>query len=249
MIAVALGAWLLSALVVAILVGRTAEQSERTRLACHELRGAISAVALGIELSQRTGTVPAQRARALQLELGRATQALDDLAGGRARRDAHDEINVTELLADSVEAWRPAAPGRTVALDVGRCCDPFVTGHRARLAQATGNLIANAIEHGAGAVTVSARSGQGIVRIEVCDEGAGLPASLADLLRAPSRFAWPRADRARGHGLRIAAEAVRAHGGRLELAPSRGGARLVLKLPLATARAAGEDLPAPVDAG
>jgi signal transduction histidine kinase len=213
-------------------------RAERRRRALHELRGALSAVGLGVELAGRTGVVPPERFRALSLELQRATQALDDLAGLR-RRPAPvpgQSVAVAELLADSVEAWRPAAGERELRLELGRCGLAVVHGSPARLAQATGNLIANAIEHGAGTVTVSARCSERSVRIEVCDAGAGLPASLARVMRRRSRFAWPRAHQARGHGLRIVDQVARAHGGRLEAAPSSAGARLVLELPLVEVR-------------
>jgi signal transduction histidine kinase len=105
-----------------------------------------------------------------------------------------------------------------------------VWGERLRLAQATGNLIANAIEHGGGEINVRGGrdSGRSIVRIEVLDAGPGLPAPVADLARRP------RGGRGtRGRGLAIAATIARDHGGRLAAAPSERGARLVLELPAA----------------
>jgi signal transduction histidine kinase len=95
-----------------------------------------------------------------------------------------------------------------------------------RLAQAIGNLLANALEHGSGVVEVGARSIAGRVRIEVSDEGAGLPAPVAELARRP------RAGRGRrGRGLAIASDIVERHGGRLVSAPSPRGARLAIELP------------------
>ena len=85
--------------------------------------------------------------------------------------------------------------------------EAFVRGDRVRLAQALGNLLANALEHGAGTVEVAARTLSGRVRIEVSDEGGGLPAPVADLARRP------RAGRGRrGRGLAIASEIAARHG-------------------------------------
>ena len=212
-------------------------RGDRKRRARHELRGALQAICLGVELSCRTGAVTPARARALELELGRARQALADLDGaGReplALFEAEVEVEVEALVRDSIEAWRPAAGARELTLDLRRCGGAVVRGTRARLAQATGNLIANAIEHGAGAIHVSARRGADSIRIEVCDEGPGLTRPLPELLARRARSAWPPAGQARGHGLRIVDRVARAHGGRLELAPSSAGARFVLELPLA----------------
>src|ERR1019366_8719364 len=63
-------------------------RSLRTRMeavarACHELRGPLSAVRLGLELGSAGGELTPARLRAIELELGRASLALDDLAAAR----------------------------------------------------------------------------------------------------------------------------------------------------------------------
>ena len=81
-------------------------------------------------------------------------------------------------------------------------------------------------------VLVRMRAGTATVRVEVIDDGPGLPAPIAELVRRP------RAGRgARGRGLAIAADVAARHGGRLAAAPTEHGARLVLELPT-VARAA-----------
>jgi signal transduction histidine kinase len=143
-------------------------------------------------------------------------------------------------VADWVEAWRPTAAARSVELTGSWSGRPAsVWGDRLRLAQATGNLIANAIEHGGGVVEVRGSVNGWLARVEVSDTGPGLPAAVAELARRP------RAGRgARGRGLAIARAAAASHGGRLSAAPSRRGARLVLELPVANGgetAGAGED--------
>jgi signal transduction histidine kinase len=110
----------------------------------------------------------------------------------------------------------PLPPKRVVR------ADPF------RVAQAVSNLVANAAEHGGGVVRVRVRAAGERVRIEVADDGSGLPAPVAQLTAA----ARTRTGR-RGHGLAIAAGIAAQHGGRLAAAPSAAGARLVLDLPAA----------------
>ena len=241
--------WLAASLAAAATV--TARRSRDVRMeavarACHELRGPLSAARLGLELGLRGGELSPARLRALELELGRATLALDDLAAvalGTTGSRAEQDVDIRALLEESVEAWRAAAATSRVAELALHWTGPSarVRGERLRLAQATGNLIANAIEHGGGAIEVSGRvvgtggvasGGRGpgsthrCVRIEVSDGGPGLSASVAELSRRP------RAGRgARGRGLAIATAIAGRHGGRLAAAPSERGARLVLELP------------------
>lgn len=228
-------AWLVASMAVCsgVVVRRSSEmRMEAVARACHELRGPLAAARLGLELGVRLGELTPAQLRALDLELGRASLALDDLAavGVRARGElVRDEVDVAALLADSVEAWRAPAAARGAALALewsgAAAC---VRGERLRLAQATGNLIANAIEHGGGEISVrgSLAPEHRHVRIEVVDAGPGLPAPVAELARRP------RGGRgARGRGLAIVATIARDHGGHLAAAPSERGARLVLELP------------------
>jgi signal transduction histidine kinase len=199
--------------------------------ACHELRGPLTAAHLALHAGHRHAD-PAAGARlaAIELELRRAGLALDDLAAARAGRRAgyRDEVvDVCALIADQAAAWAAIAPVFGCELRVAPPApDALVRGDRVRLAQAVGNLLANALEHGSGTVEVGARSIAGRVRIEISDEGAGLPAPVAELARRP------RAGRGRrGRGLAIASDIVARHGGRLVSAPSAGGARLAIELP------------------
>jgi signal transduction histidine kinase len=210
------------------------ELSRRMELvarAAHELRGPLTAARLGVHFVGRGGGAPADRLAAIDLELRRAGLALEDLhaaRSGRRARDRLETVGVGELLRDAVAAWEPVAraSGRDLRVDAGSA-EAAVRGDRLRLAQACGNLLANAIEHGRGPIVLSARPTGARVRIEVVDAGPGLPAPVADLVRRP------RAGRGhRGRGLAVAADIAARHGGRLSAAPATGG-RIVLDLPAA----------------
>lgn len=155
----------------------------------HELRGPVAVVSLAAERMKRE---PAGRryAQALDAELERLRAGLADLGAARAGRrrpglPARSELE--PLVRSSVEAWRAA--GRSVHLDwrAGRAA---VTADRGRLAQALGNLLANAAEHGEGPVRLRAERRGRSVRVEV---------------------------RNRGRGLRIASDAAREAGGSLSV--------------------------------
>jgi signal transduction histidine kinase len=230
--AAALWAWAVAAAAVTV-AGLAWRELRRGRelvaRACHELRGPLTAAHLALHASGRAGGADA-RLDAIDLELRRAGLALDDLAAARAGRRASDRtdvVDVGDLIAYQAATWEAIAPVFGCELRVGAVpAGTLVRGDRVRLAQAVGNLLANALEHGAGTVEVGARSLPGRVRIEVADEGGGLPAPVAQLARRP------RAGRGRrGRGLAIASEIVARHGGRLVSAPSAGGARLAIELP------------------
>jgi DNA-binding response OmpR family regulator/signal transduction histidine kinase len=226
-------AWLLAAVAIVVAAAGRLELRRRRELvarACHELRGPLTAAHLALHAGARHGDAPPQRLAAIDLELKRAGVALDDLAAarwGRRAPDRDEPVDVGDLLAYQAATWRLVADVfgcRLELVEPGR--GAIVRGDRLRLAQAVGNLVANALEHGTGRVELVARSLGDRVRIEVADEGPGLPAPVGDLTRRP------RAGRGRrGRGLAIAADIADRHGGRLVAAPSSRGARVALELP------------------
>jgi len=232
-LSVAIGGWLAALGVATAWRIVLARRMELVARACHELSGPLTAARLALRLA--THATPASAPRgplaAVELELGRAGLALADLAAARRGVRAGDRIEtfgLAPLLVDAAAAWRPTAWTKGVSLRL----DPppkavVLRGNRLRLAQACGNLLANAIEHGGGEVLLRASASRHTVRIEVLDDGPGLPAPVAELTRRP------RGGRGqRGRGLAIAADAAARYGGRLAAAPSERGARLVLELPI-----------------
>src|SRR5689334_14067812 len=204
------------------LAARARARDELIARACHELRSPLTAARLALETGRAPGIV--------ELELRRVGRAVDDLCAARRGRWAAELVEPVEAgeLLDGVRAaWQPVADGLGRMLVVDEPGSPcFVRADRLRLAQALGNLVGNALEHGDGAVHVRARGAGGTLRIDIEDAGDGLPAPV-DELAALARGGRGR----RGRGLAIASEIVERSGGRLAAAPSSCGARLVLELP------------------
>jgi signal transduction histidine kinase len=222
--------WLLALAGVACLLVlrvRQARAAVRVARACHELRGPLGAARLA--LAAMDGEAPPARLAALDLELRRAGLALEDLGAARRGRSVagrEEPIAVAELLGEQRAVWDLVARALGATLVLGEDLPSVhVLGDRLRLAQAIGNLIVNALQHGGGRVELSARLAGDAVRIEVSDEGPGLPAGIVAL--AERREGAGR----HGHGLAVAASVARRHGGRLAPAPSARGARIGLELP------------------
>jgi signal transduction histidine kinase len=218
-----------AALAALVTTARQRRRSELVAHAVHELRGPLGAARLGLHLITRHDAADRDRAAAIDLELRRATLALADLDAARSGRRAGEQrrpVDVGELATRAVAAWAPVAEASGAELRLGALVPAFVEGDPVRLAQATGNLLANAIEHGAAPVELRTTTDGTRVRIEVLDAGPGLPAPITALTRRGRNLRG-----ARGRGLAIAATVAHRHGGRLTSAPTAAGARLVLELP------------------
>src|SRR5699024_2937932 len=113
--------------------------------------------------------------------------------------------------------WEPPlrAEGRELRSDVA--AEPRARATPARLRELVGVLLDNALRHGAGTVTLTARQAAPMVLIEVRDEGDGVPERLAEHIfdRGVSGGG------STGVGLALARALAEADGGRLELSERR----------------------------
>jgi signal transduction histidine kinase len=145
-------------------------------------------------------------------------------------------VPIAELLGDVRERFsaRLAEAGRSLVVEPANGL--AVEGDRMRLQQALGNLIENALQHGAGEIALRADRVGGGVRIHVIDHGPGFPPAFID--HAFERFS--RADSARGGegtglGLAIVEAIAHAHRGSAHAANRSGsGADVWIELPTRT---------------
>ena len=236
-----MSAALLVAAALCLAAGLAAALELRRRLelvarAEHELRGPAAALVLACETIRRE---PAGRRHALLLEaqLERMRAGLADLEAARRGKRAAATGGSPVELADAARAatrpWRDWVGDARFVWEGGPA--PTVLD-RGRLAQALGNMVANAAEHGAGGVEVRGRTTVGTVRIEVRNRVAADPAGASAAATAGSatvaRRALPGARPDRGRGLAIASQAARDLGGRLLVSLDRESAVAVLELPL-----------------
>lgn len=244
--ALAIAGWLAfgaAAAAAALVRHALAARAEAVARACHEVRGSLTAARLGLEWGTPSQPAPGSRLRAIGLELDRAAAALDDLQdvdGLRMGDLAVGSVDAEGWLRDAVEAFRPLATAFGMTLCVEWLGPPGrVRGCRARLAQASDNLIANAIEHGGAPIEVRGQVCERRVRIEVLDGGTGFPGDVGEWLGGPRsrRRGWRRrhipGSPHRGRGLAIARDVAVEHGGTLTVGSGGEATRLVLELPLA----------------
>jgi len=202
--------------------------------ASHELRTPLAVLRTEVQVALRGESDAAELREALESagdEAERLSRLADDLLAlarsdqGRlpVRSEPLDTAELLDAAARRADASASAAERRVVARVEGEgaavaLADPD------RAAQALDNLVANALTHGRGEVTLSAREGDGRVELHVADRGEGFPDEL--LGRAFDRFS--RGDPARsgqgtGLGLAIVAAIARAHGGEVGARNREGG--------------------------
>jgi signal transduction histidine kinase len=215
--------------------------------ASHELRTPLSAI-LGWAVIARRQPVSPEIDRALTtIERNARAQMriIEDVldVGRIASGKLQLEIGATEV-ADAVEgavqAVRPAADAKQVALDVA--IDPdvgVIAADAERLQQIVWNLLSNAIKFTpkGGHVAVSARRSESTLTVRVADDGQGIDAEFLPHLFEPFRQADGSTTRRHGGlglGLAIVKQLVDAHGGTIT-AGSEGegrGASFTVELPV-----------------
>ena len=217
----------------------------------HDLKTPLTRLRTRLEELRDSGRLGRDSADSVEAAIGESDRLLATFAAllriarveSRANREGFKTVHFGALARDAAELYEPYGHehGREVVF-LGDASGIPVTGDRDLLFQAVSNLVDNALRHGGGrvvveAAAVSAPSGGRRGRIEVRDEGPGIP--VADRERVFRRFVRLEASRnTAGNGLGLAlVEAVAAlHGGTVELAENDAsregpGLRVILSLP------------------
>ena len=200
--------------------------------ASHELRTPLALLRTELEVALRRRRTHGELEAALRSaaeETERLSKLAEDLLLIARSDQGHlpirrERVSASEMLAGAAEryAGRAQEEGRSIVAAPADGLD--LDADPARLEQALGNLIDNALTHGAGTVELSARAHNGLVELHVADSGTGFPPGFAP--RAFDRFS--RADEARGRGgtglgLSIVQLIAEAHGGEVGATSRDGG--------------------------
>jgi len=205
--------------------------------ASHELRTPVAVVKAELEAALRTDDLGPRARESLVAaveECDSLAQLAEDLLVLARTTDGklpvrRERLDAGELLDGVRERFADRATERGREIRVDAAPGVALDADKLRLRQALGNLVDNALRHGAGEVVLTARSHAGVAELEVSDSGPGFGA-MGD--GAFERFV--RGDAARtgggaGLGLAIVRAVAEAHGGSACVA---NGASVSLTLPL-----------------
>jgi two-component system heavy metal sensor histidine kinase CusS len=150
-----------------------------------------------------------------------------------------ERVSVTELLGGVQEYYEASAADAGVALTTISAVKPITADlDRALMQRAVSNLVSNAVAHTppGGTVVLEAICDPTSIRIDVSDNGVGIPAEA--LPRVFDRFFRVDTSRAQtsggtGLGLAIVQSIMLLHGGEVQIASQLGhGTRVTLSMPL-----------------
>jgi two-component system, OmpR family, sensor kinase len=213
--------------------------------ASHELRSPLTAIRGQIEVLARHPDPTAEDVRRVEAttldELARVERLVDEMLA-LARLDegvgpVRRELDAAAFLREAVAA----APGDAA---IGELAGGRIEADPEMIARVIRNVVENARRHAGpvGRVTVSSSAVGARLRVDVDDDGPGIPAGERE--RVFDRFHRADASRDRvaggsGLGLAIARSIVEAHDGSIRASDSPlGGARISFELPRLRARPA-----------
>ncbi|MBD7953247.1 PAS domain-containing protein [Stenotrophomonas sp. Sa5BUN4] len=208
----------------------------------HELRNPLAGLKGAAQLlARRIAQRDADERELVDLigtEIERLNSLLDQLltpapAAPHAALNIHAALEQVLRLAESEAGW---------AVRLQRDYDPSIpefNGDADRLSQAVWNLVRNAIQAGAGGITLRTRVEHGVriaeqlhplaLRLEIADDGRGVPEELAEHLFLP--LVSGRAE-GTGLGLALAQQVAREHRGTLTYRSRPGHTVFTLLLPI-----------------
>jgi signal transduction histidine kinase/ActR/RegA family two-component response regulator len=221
----------------------------------HELRTPLNSI-LGfgqmLEMSERSeeGKQDVQHIMRAGKHLLVLIDEVLDISGieAGAVRFSIEPVCVDEVFEEVISLARPIAERNRITLSSVPATDVWVQADRQRFKQVLLNLVVNGVKynHDGGSVSMSVRSQDGSVDIDVVDSGRGLSNSDIDRLFVP--FARLGTDQANiegtGLGLALSKRLVEGMGGRISVASTVGmGSTFTVSLSAAEASAPASHVP------
>jgi two-component system OmpR family sensor kinase len=217
-----------------------AHQQQFIADAAHELRTPLTALRLQLQLAERAADAQEREKAfaALREGIARASRMVEQLLT-LARADPEAEasplgpVDLAEVAREVASANEVSAHAKGLELRLEAGEPVVVEGDRAALRALVENLVDNAIRYTReGSIGVSAAKRGTHAVLEVTDTGPGIPE--AERERVFDRFyrGETTSERGTGLGLAIVRRVAERHGGRVTLAPGRGGRGLKVEVTL-----------------
>lgn len=204
----------------------------------HDLRNPLGAIMTAADLLASAGL---QGVFATAVErIGRSTDRMNAMIGdlldfARGRLGGGIPIkrvwcDFGQIAIEEAAEMSQAFPGRSIQCETtGDLGGEWDAG---RVEQLLSNLIGNAVQHGAGPISLAARDAGDVVVVTVHNRGLPIPSSMLPRLFEPFHESAPDGSNGLGLGLYIASEIVRAHRGTIAVSSSdEGGTTFTVELP------------------
>lgn len=218
----------------------------------HEIKNPLSALSLHVQLLEEeferqpvTADIT-EMLSVIRLEVARVIQVLESFRDYASLSDlnAHP-LDLLPVIAQQLRLIRPQADRQQVRTSVetaGPEFAPRIVADRTRLEQVLLNLFINALEAmpDGGRLTVRVSQSDELLKIEVCDDGPGIPEDLRSMIFDPY---FTTKSEGTGMGLALCEKIVRQHQGSLEYRRNGRESVFEILLPLEGVREQLEDKP------
>ncbi len=206
----------------------------------HEVNSPLSVISMNAALLLSTLTQGAARLEAAQRMAGAIDQncqrlieisrTLRDLCSAQAKVEPLG-FDLGSVVKEAIASMDESAAltGLDVQVSGG---EVFVRGVKRQLVQLVRNLLENAAHASRQAsqqrIDVELATSSGFATLSVTDRGGGVPEEIRDEIFDP--YFTTKGKEGTGMGLVICQKVAEAHGGKISLVPTRGGAKFVLTL-------------------
>jgi signal transduction histidine kinase len=197
----------------------------------HEMRNPLNGIRLSLQMLSRRHEDNRLTSGDFQIaidEVDRMNRLLSDLLAFQQPRPPRIELRrVGPILDECTRLVKPQADRAGVHLTIADRCTPPALVDEQYFRQIMVNLLLNAIEVSAKTVRVSATDADGVVAVQVSDQGPGLTAEQQEHLFEPF---YTTKMNGHGLGLAVSRELAQSMGGELRYEEGGPGATFTLRL-------------------
>lgn len=219
-------------------------QQEMIRAVSHELRTPVARIRFAVQMVEDMTDQPAIRRQlqGIDADIAELDELVDEILtyarlGGETVNGAELETALVECRAMAervIDTLSPLHKGLALALAPGPEIE--LLAEPRYLQRAVQNLVGNACRHAKSQVVIQLWDEPNLVRIDVEDDGPGIPPEArADIFKPFARLDDSRARSSGGYGLglSIVQKIMAGHGGSvtIDTSPTLGGARFTLLVP------------------